>query len=153
MEESRRAKLKIMWIGVTVTVIVIFALWLGNLGNAWQVREPLATESLDGEFKSVELSSELSNIITDFRESLFQKSSSSSEALAEAEKKMKELMEDTSSLAEERVASSSEPSETPLESPDQTVTCPSYINCMPSIGEARPCQIPAGCEGITQIAY
>lgn len=31
--------------------------------------------------------------------------------------------------------------------------CPAYINCMPTIGAARPCQIPSGCEGITQIAY
>jgi len=31
--------------------------------------------------------------------------------------------------------------------------CPAYINCMPMIGEARPCVIPPGCENITQIAY
>ena len=31
--------------------------------------------------------------------------------------------------------------------------CPPYINCMPTIGEARPCVVPAGCENITIIAY
>ncbi len=31
--------------------------------------------------------------------------------------------------------------------------CPAYIDCMPKVGAARPCQIPVGCEGITQIAY
>ncbi|MCF7860388.1 hypothetical protein K9M09_02100 [Patescibacteria group bacterium] len=34
-----------------------------------------------------------------------------------------------------------------------TSSCPAYINCMPTIGQARPCVIPAGCEAITQIAY
>lgn len=33
------------------------------------------------------------------------------------------------------------------------VQCPAYINCMPMIGEDRPCVIPPGCENITQIAY
>jgi len=31
--------------------------------------------------------------------------------------------------------------------------CPAYINCMPMIGEDRPCVLPPGCENITQIAY
>lgn len=31
--------------------------------------------------------------------------------------------------------------------------CPAYIDCMPTVGAARPCKVPAGCEGITQIAY
>jgi len=31
--------------------------------------------------------------------------------------------------------------------------CPAYINCMPTIGETRSCNIPPNCEGITQIAY
>ncbi len=46
------------------------------------------------------------------------------------------------------------PAPTPL--PKQT-TCPEYIDCMPKIVEsgekATPCQIPVGCEGITNIAY
>lgn len=32
--------------------------------------------------------------------------------------------------------------------------CPVYINCMPTIGgEARACQIPPGCEEVTQLVY
>ncbi|MFA4999978.1 MAG: hypothetical protein WC545_01295 [Patescibacteria group bacterium] len=32
--------------------------------------------------------------------------------------------------------------------------CPAYINCMPTYDSPpRPCVIPPGCEGITQIAY
>jgi len=31
--------------------------------------------------------------------------------------------------------------------------CPAYVNCMPTIGEARQCSIPPGCEGITQFVY
>jgi len=32
-------------------------------------------------------------------------------------------------------------------------SCPEFIDCMPTIGEAQPCVIPPGCENITQIAY
>jgi hypothetical protein len=31
--------------------------------------------------------------------------------------------------------------------------CPAFIDCMPTIGDAKPCLIPPGCENITQIAY
>lgn len=37
--------------------------------------------------------------------------------------------------------------------PAPVQSCPEFINCMPTIGEARPCVIPPGCENITQIAY
>lgn len=33
------------------------------------------------------------------------------------------------------------------------VSCPQFINCMPTIGASKPCVIPPGCENITQIAY
>lgn len=46
------------------------------------------------------------------------------------------------------------PVPTPLPKP---IDCPEYIDCMPKIVEpgekATPCQIPVGCEGITEIAY
>jgi hypothetical protein len=31
--------------------------------------------------------------------------------------------------------------------------CPKYIDCMPTIGAAKSCVVPLGCEGITIIAY
>lgn len=31
--------------------------------------------------------------------------------------------------------------------------CPEWINCMPSPDRREPCQVPVGCDGITQIAY
>ncbi|MBN2884553.1 hypothetical protein JXE04_01365 [Patescibacteria group bacterium] len=34
-----------------------------------------------------------------------------------------------------------------------TSSCPAYIDCMPTIGQVKPCVIPTGCEAITQIAY
>ncbi len=35
----------------------------------------------------------------------------------------------------------------------ETNNCPAYVNCMPTIGAVPSCQIPPGCEGITQIVY
>lgn len=37
--------------------------------------------------------------------------------------------------------------------PAANSACPEFIDCMPTIGEAKPCVIPPGCENITQIAY
>jgi len=46
------------------------------------------------------------------------------------------------------------PAPDPLPKP---ITCPEYIDCMPKIVEpgekGTPCQIPVGCEGITNIVY
>lgn len=49
----------------------------------------------------------------------------------------------TSTPGAGRIASSTKP----------TANCPQYIDCMPTIGAAKPCVIPSGCEGITLIAY
>lgn len=37
--------------------------------------------------------------------------------------------------------------------PQPATNCPAYVNCMPTIGAAPSCQIPPGCEGMTQIVY
>lgn len=43
--------------------------------------------------------------------------------------------------------------ETNSSSSSATVSCPQFIDCMPTIGDSKPCVIPPGCENITQIAY
>lgn len=37
--------------------------------------------------------------------------------------------------------------------PASSSACPAYVNCMPTIGQAPVCQIPPGCEGITELVY
>lgn len=32
-------------------------------------------------------------------------------------------------------------------------SCPAYVNCMPTTDRTPSCQIPSGCEGITQLVY
>ena len=50
-------------------------------------------------------------------------------------------------------ANSSTSTSTPSSPILKNNNCPAYINCMPTIGEARSCQVPPGCEGVTVIAY
>ncbi|MFA5754736.1 MAG: hypothetical protein WC905_05355, partial [Patescibacteria group bacterium] len=79
-----------------------------------------------------------------------------------ADKLLGDLIEETEKIASSSIdlpfLGTSTPSATgtsPLVNPPdiKNANCPAYVNCMPTIGESRPCQIPAGCEGITKIAY
>jgi FtsZ-interacting cell division protein ZipA len=148
MNEEHRRKIIIMRIGVIVVVLIVFGLWLLNLNSSLNS----SREKLSGQ-NNVEwqqMKEELNNALSEVQESL-------------------EDMESAKQAAEQ-VATTSQPSaadnlleglidkteEIAPSSPDArpAVNCPAWINCMPSsIGEAPNCQIPAGCEGITQIAY
>lgn len=58
------------------------------------------------------------------------------------------LLEEINSEIRKIASSSSEAITLP-----ETNNCPAYVNCMPTIGATPSCQIPPGCEGITQIVY
>jgi hypothetical protein len=36
---------------------------------------------------------------------------------------------------------------------NQSRNCPKYIDCMPGPGRSAACEIPKGCENITEVAY
>lgn len=61
----------------------------------------------------------------------------------------------TSSVSSTSSPASKQPAGRPATSSPQyqKTDCPKYIDCLPTIGVARPCKVPVGCEKITVIAY
>jgi cell division protein FtsB len=164
-EEERRKKLVLVKILVASLAVVIFLFWFLNLKNVLKMNNLQSKESSEAA-KWAELKQEIGNSLNDVTKKLDDQ---------EQQAQLKEnvngilngVMEEAGKAASSSEATSSEAdlnasstiitdpgtaSSSP-ESPNKNVNCPSYIDCMPTIGEAKPCQIPAGCEGITQIAY
>lgn len=147
-DEEIRKKIFVLRLGVGIFVAIIAVLWLSNLVfsvNHANNSAPLA---------SPEWQAELSSSLNDFRQNM--NNNSPSNFLNDLQTKIEgEASSSSASSSPEEMASSS---------PEKMISdlankltasssCPAYINCMPSIGEPRPCVIPPGCEKITQIAY
>ncbi|MFA5754088.1 MAG: hypothetical protein WC905_01865 [Patescibacteria group bacterium] len=162
MEEDQKKKLTIMRIGVVLLVAIILGLWFLNLRGALRdSREKLASSDTS---QWQDMKDELNQTLTEVKDRLgelnkLEKPPVDTDA---ADKLLDDLIEETEKIASSSIDlpffSTSTPPATgtsPLVNPldIKNTNCPVYINCMPTIGEARPCQIPAGCEGITQIAY
>jgi len=141
MKEADKRKNTILWVVVGLVTLVILLIWLANLSNAWQARQALVQPF--GQFGLDEIKEEIGGAVD------WVESSTSDIELEPAvtppeidvSEKAAELVKELEGLAEAKQSTSS------------PRACPEYIDCMPTIGPAKPCQIPPGCEGITQIAY
>jgi cell division protein FtsB len=168
-EEERRKKLMLVKILVASLAVIIFLFWFLNLKNVLKMnnlrsqQNPEAakwgelkqeigdsldevTQKLNDQEQQAQLEEDVNGILNGVMAEAGKIASSSSATSSEANF-------NASSTA--TTSSSSSPSATIPEdaSKNENNNCPSYIDCMPTIGEAKPCQVPAGCEGITQIAY
>lgn len=117
----------IMRISVIIIALAIFLFWLFNLKNIWRVDNQNNVNNIE-EIKEIinEPVGDL-NLEDDFKDDAG------------------ELLDDLMNNVKEKVSTTSE---------IKNSNCPEWINCMPtSDGGARSCQVPPGCEGITQIAY
>lgn len=122
----------LMRIGVIFLSLLILIFWASNLKNVWQI---------DNNGLGLE---DIKEIIDEPVPGL----DSSLEPIKDSSKDIKQLEEDTEKLLKDIMKESDKKATS-----TKTNSCPEWINCMPSIGEARSCTIPPGCEGITQIAY
>lgn len=172
MENDQKKKKLIMRIGIISIMVIIFIFWLLNIKNVFNSGgTPEMTENgkqLQG------IKEELNATVDKLGDSLNKIKATDDRLKAASSSLVNELVKDAdNNIASSTVASSTSSSSASSSSsssstsspiipsmpklppqPEKTKsTCPSYINCMPTIGEARPCQIPVGCEGITQIAY
>ncbi len=154
MEEERKKKIFLVKIGVISVMAVILVLWTLNLGNFF-APEP-GSRNRDEDREWAQIKDEFHGLSDNFAQQLEKRQNKTENATSSAF--INDLVEATNKLA----ASSSTNAMTtssPLIATSSTSTdflknnCPAYINCMPTIGESKPCQIPVGCEGITQIAY
>jgi hypothetical protein len=143
MDEERQKKIFLMKAGIGFFMVLILVLWIFNLKNVWR------NSPVNGNSQATSTKTEWTQLKNDLSETISELSARLDKI--ETDKKTMETIASSSLIQEliketERLATSSASS-------TKNNNCPAYINCMPTIGEARPCQIPAGCEGITQIAY
>ena len=157
MENERKKKVLIMQIGATVFAVFILVIWILNLKNVWQVDQKLAPADKSQEW--LKIKADLSKTLSDVQNQLKQIDQNRKEQEnIKNSNFLSDLVEETKKMASTTVvATTTAPIATSTSSSTASKLkrqgCPEWINCMPSVGAARPCQVPAGCEGITQIAY
>ena len=148
---SENKKRQMLWPIVVILAILIFAFWAYNLQNVWQ-------SNSDNDVDLGVVREEINESLSELEQKLEENSQLKDDAGEMLSELIKEAQESASS-SEDMVLPVMPEATTTLDFTATTTTpginknCPEWINCMPSIGEPRPCQIPAGCEGITQIAY
>lgn len=146
-------KRNIIKFSLILFLVAVLFLWFANLKNVFNSTPNQKSDTweqinndIDKTFKEIEdnFDQEVSSTSNEFVSDLLIKASGTVEKKIESSATTtikEELAEDLKNI----IATST--------SKKQKTDCPEYINCMPSIGESRPCIIPAGCEGVTQIAY
>lgn len=148
-EQQNYRKALLFKISIVFIVIVIFFLWSANLKNVFKSQEMQSANTFE------KIKQDIDKSFQEADENFRKMASSTSAALVE------ELINKASSTATSSNSTTTAKIEIRKELSDlikatatpRDSSCPPYINCMPSIGEARPCIVPPGCEGITQIAY
>ncbi len=162
LDNSEEAKkLLILKVGVLVFAVALISFWSLNLGSAFSERNERGEQSSawqDDLNKTISaITASTTNNVNSAEEEAF---------LAEMVNTLTDREIATVSITV-ATATSAIPHEIATLTPEQLIknleqrlpaaiassSCPEFINCMPSIGEAKPCVIPAGCENITQIAY
>jgi len=155
MDNERRKKVLIMQIGATILAIFILVVWILNLQNVWRVDKELAAGNDSAQW--LKIKDDLSKTLSDVQNQMKEINQTRKEQENIKNRNfLSDLVDETKKFASTTVVTS-----TPAVPPTATSSvpksprsgCPEWINCMPSIGEARSCQIPVGCEGITQFAY
>ncbi len=141
-------------VGIIIIISIILFLWLATLRGVFENQKEYKSNTWKK--ISADMDKSLKEASSQFDKAANLASSSTNKAF------VNELLDKASSTATSTVATTTaveikkeildliKPA--PTSSPKRS-GCPEYINCMPSIGEARPCIVPVGCEKITQIAY
>jgi hypothetical protein len=172
MGDDRQKKVLLMKISIVILMVALFSIWAYNLKNVWLNQKKFTSTDVNNNGTGwSSLKADLSQVLTDAKNQLKEiekiraekKKSDQNALLNNLLGGVDELSAAASPIAATSSATSTAPiaTTTPPAGPaipiggakDNNKNCPEYINCMPTIGVARPCQIPAGCEGITFIAY
>ena len=160
MDEGQKKKILIVQIVAAALTLLILVVWIINLKNVWQTEKRLAVSDNNQEW--ADLKNELDQTLANVKSEVEQiNQARQKQEDAKNEGLLNNLLAETKKLASTSsstiVATSSPATSTSIATSTSGrlnhPNCPEYINCMPTIGEARSCQIPAGCEGVTVIAY
>ncbi|MFA5130811.1 MAG: hypothetical protein WC467_00105 [Patescibacteria group bacterium] len=165
MEDQTKKKF-LMKVGIISIMALILIFWILNIKNVFHDNAVAGADQDAAQWQN--LRNNFSVTVSEMTKSL-DKIKETDAALKTASSSLLEaLIKETDKIAAsstiETASSSEVTGNTPViaTSTDKVASstseitknnCPPYINCMPTIGEARPCVVPAGCEGITQIAY
>ncbi|HNU81364.1 MAG TPA: hypothetical protein PLA05_00765 [bacterium] len=165
-EKKKRFFLKV---GVWVFSVLILSFWLFTLVHSFNNTTISVGQTIDADTAAWQ--ADLNQTIDIIRNEMVDKTSVASNTPAVSQdflEKMNANLEEqvaaseTAPIVEENITDKSRATITPEELisglqkrlPElASSSCPEFIDCMPSIGEAKPCVIPPGCENITQIAY
>jgi len=150
-DQEKKKNLLLKFLVITLALL-IFAAWALTLKNSWQLKKNNKT-----------VNPVITEIKKDFNETIEEvlKRVKEAEERQKLEQGLKDLVDNFQEEAGKELVSPdlSQPDEDliiPLPVLENKVRsdCPQWINCMPIIdGPARPCQIPSGCEGYTQLVY
>lgn len=168
MADDQAKKNFLIKVGVGAIMSLVLIFWALNVKNIFLSSADNDTQSTS---EILSLKKEFSETITSFEESLEKVDKINDDIKAASSSLLTEFILETNKTASSSetqlvisppdtssssiISTSSFPTILPVAAPTQKIKldCPSYINCMPTIGEARSCQVPPGCEEITQIAY
>ncbi len=149
MEAENRKKLFLLWVLVLSVALLVLLVWVFNMKSELQRIQEEA---------SLRETEEIDNLKQDFSD-FFDKVNSEAKKIEtiaenEIEKNKETALPENENINQPAKEESSLPEEESNVLPAQNNSnCPPYINCMPTIGEARPCVIPPNCEGITVPVY
>ena len=156
-----RNKILIMHLSVVSLAIIIFVFWLINMPNVWLGNQKKA--QMDASLQ--ELKASLNSFLNQSEEKVNkieeeQKKQERQQLIKDSNNLIQNLIEETNKKNDysiptpiDNIDSDDGFNEASLIDSNKNINCPEWINCMPSIGEVRDCQIPVGCEDFTQIAY
>jgi len=157
MAEEKDRRHLIMRVGVISIMVIIMFFWVLNIKNVFNAQKEETTQNKE---EWVDIKKDLNDTLDKMNEGLNKINNINIVPVATSSSEISSSTTSTPNTLSPIFSSSSSSSNSlPVTPTIPPVTekvnsnCPSYINCMPTIGEARACQIPVGCEGITQIAY
>lgn len=153
MKSEREKKILIMKTGVITIIVLIFFLWVFNMRNVWR---PIALDNSKEQAQKSDLSGfkqDVGKQMTEINKKLTDITDKKQEARNKAgDNLLNSIIKDTTGATSSPINELATTSTSSLPVVKNS-NCPAYIDCMPTIGESRPCQIPVGCEGVTVIAY
>lgn len=154
MEKDRQKKIFLMKVGVTMITVLIIAAWSFNLKNVWLAENKFIPKDADNQDWQG-LKANLADALNSAQERLV----NLQEATKKQDQKDKSVFLGEVLAGAQKIASTTDSAtSSAIIVPDKPTVkpgrrCPEYIDCMPTVGAPRSCQVPAGCEGITTIAY
>ncbi len=172
-EEDRRKRILIMKIGVSVLTVAILFFWIFNLKNNWRSEQQStanqqnslksftsnfnkAVQNIQGQLnKNKQIQNNLSTTSTSTLLTPIVPSKNSNATISSSTVSQIVSSSTLKNIPAQLVTKHSPPIISSSTSTSRgNIRCPQYINCMPTYGQAaRSCQIPTGCENITQLVY